>query len=423
MPDRPINGTPEQLSVATVPRYAVRLKATPIPGANWDDAPLFCLKLNDEWVSHVIGVLTALDQPDTWIGTPEEIYAARQQVNEIILALMEQCDPMSNCCPEPLTRITEDGVLQVSYDGGMTWQDATTEDPRNTAPQLPPLSGANGSVKRCNAANNVLGQFKDGIQTFEGYFDTTGTLIGFVTAVAGFIAAVIFAPLAVPIIVGAIIALMSAVWGAGKVAYSGAFNDTVYGDLLCILYCHVQNDGTFTSEGFAAIRADINSHFDSIARDAFNALLSGVSLAGLNNLAKIPTGSSASCDSCECDDECNLLSWSIYGEAGTIDAVETDEETGEDYILATSVLSSLTGSQTVGLTTGDEMKCCYIDHTEPGGNMAWVECGETIPEVGGSFPHGGLGIHCYVSVNTFLIYGGTEPFQVKVFLRSDACEE
>ncbi len=75
------------------PKYAPRPKPTVIPTAAWNEAPLFCLQVNDQWVSHILGVLTALDQPDTWIGTEEEIFLARQQVNEIMLALMSQCPP------------------------------------------------------------------------------------------------------------------------------------------------------------------------------------------------------------------------------------------------------------------------------------------------------------------------------------------
>jgi hypothetical protein len=74
------------------PFFVARTQPTPIPATAWNDDPLFCLKINDQWVSHVIGVLTALDQPDTWLGTPEEVYAARQQVNEVILALMTACE-------------------------------------------------------------------------------------------------------------------------------------------------------------------------------------------------------------------------------------------------------------------------------------------------------------------------------------------
>lgn len=75
-----------------VPEYAPRPKPTIIPTAAWNDMPLFCLAVNDEWVSHILGAMDVLDQADTWIGSEEEIFAARQQVNEIMLALMEGCD-------------------------------------------------------------------------------------------------------------------------------------------------------------------------------------------------------------------------------------------------------------------------------------------------------------------------------------------
>lgn len=71
-----------------VPKFTPRPKPTPIPTAAWNDAPLFCLVVNGEWVSHILGALEVLDQYDTWLGTDEEIDAARQNVNEIMLALM-----------------------------------------------------------------------------------------------------------------------------------------------------------------------------------------------------------------------------------------------------------------------------------------------------------------------------------------------
>lgn len=289
---------PEIIQQLSVPVYAPRPAPLPIPAAAWDAAPLMCLEVNDEWVAHILGVLVAMDQPDTWIGTPDEIYAARQQVNQIMAAFMERCDPMSNCCPDPLIRITPDGNVEVSDDGGLSWHPATSEDPRNTAPQLAPLAGADGDEKKCTAANNVLGQFKDGVAAFSADFGLGVTLVEFVTAAAGFIAALIFAPAAIPLIVAIEIPLLSAIAAGGKIVYDAAFNDTVYGDLLCLLYSNVHADGSFTDANFTAIRAGIVSGFDPIPRDAFLALLQGVSLAGLNNLAKITSGTSANCDSC-----------------------------------------------------------------------------------------------------------------------------
>lgn len=95
-----------------VPRYAPRPQPTIIPTAAWTDAPLFCLAVNDEWVSHILGVMTALDQPDTWIGTEDEIYAARQQVNEIMLALMTTCEePVSVQYPQHATLFHDESTV------------------------------------------------------------------------------------------------------------------------------------------------------------------------------------------------------------------------------------------------------------------------------------------------------------------------
>lgn len=82
----------EIIQQLAVPRYAPRIRPIPIPGAAWNDAPLFCLQLNDEWVSHVLGALEVLDQSDTWQGTEDEIRAAREQVNQLMLAFMQMCE-------------------------------------------------------------------------------------------------------------------------------------------------------------------------------------------------------------------------------------------------------------------------------------------------------------------------------------------
>lgn len=72
--------------------FPPQLDRVPIPDAAWNDEPTYCLQINDEWVSHVLGVIGYLDDDDAWEGTPEEIQDAREQVAEIMAALMEPCE-------------------------------------------------------------------------------------------------------------------------------------------------------------------------------------------------------------------------------------------------------------------------------------------------------------------------------------------
>lgn len=83
----------DDITEVAKPRYVPRPEASAIPTAAWNDAPLYCLKVNDQWVSHILGVLEALDQSDTWIGSDEEINDARQNVAQIMAALMTACPP------------------------------------------------------------------------------------------------------------------------------------------------------------------------------------------------------------------------------------------------------------------------------------------------------------------------------------------
>lgn len=73
--------------------YAPRTSPLKIPSAGIFDSPNFCVGINAEWLGHVLGVLEALDQQDAWLGTAEEIYLARQEVQKLMSAFEEQCVP------------------------------------------------------------------------------------------------------------------------------------------------------------------------------------------------------------------------------------------------------------------------------------------------------------------------------------------
>lgn len=351
----------ELISTLSVPRYAPRLKPTPIPTVPWNAEPLFCLQVNDQWVSHILGALEVLDQPDTWIGMPEEIYAARQQVNAIMAAFMEQCDPMSNCCPDPITRIADDGSLEVSYDGGMTWAPATTEDPRNTVPQLPPITGEDGDDKRCKAANNVVRQLKD-LQTqwsdsLGGGLTVLQLALAFAAAIAGFfLSAGTLAVFLVP----AILALAASLVGTGSEAYDDLFTSDVWDYALCQFYCGAEPDGTYTSTSFNNILANFDTEFSDTLALAFSSALTGWQLVGLNRAARIPSTDNLDCSACDCTTCIDHFAAAFWISGALVNPANGTEISRDDTSIIIQSNDRGDGQQVLSLCAIDGVTCCRV---------------------------------------------------------------
>lgn len=74
--------------------YAPRI-AGQLPAPLIDAAPTYCLKINYDWLRHVLGVLDALDQPDAWLGDEATVQFARSEVRRLIANIYE-CTELAN---------------------------------------------------------------------------------------------------------------------------------------------------------------------------------------------------------------------------------------------------------------------------------------------------------------------------------------
>lgn len=72
------------------PRYAPR-PARDVPGVEIDQSPYYCLKINEQWIPHLLGVFSALDQLDAWTGTESEIEDARNEILKLMSSFEEYC--------------------------------------------------------------------------------------------------------------------------------------------------------------------------------------------------------------------------------------------------------------------------------------------------------------------------------------------
>lgn len=96
------------------PDYSPRPRSAnfAIPTSDILASPLLCFSVNEQWVGHIIGVLSALDQPDAWVGNADEIEDARQQVRKLIgsigeCILIEDCGDVADCIESGSGGITE----------------------------------------------------------------------------------------------------------------------------------------------------------------------------------------------------------------------------------------------------------------------------------------------------------------------------
>jgi len=293
---------------------------------------------------------------------------------------------MMSCCGDeaPLVfRWTIDGVLEMSSDGGVTFDPAPQFDPRNNSTQSPPIEGEDGEDKKCTAAAGMVALIKEQVgdqltddmsrYTLEQLIkDFTGTEIN-----SG---ANIFQTL-ITIATNQIFALIISVLRA-------ALTETVYDTLLCIFYCAMNDDASFTRSGLAEVREQIGDQIGGVATLFLQQLVFLLGVVGMTNLARSGGATEGDCSACtDCPSGCDPSGWTseLYysgsshaGRGGTI------VETGADYVIIESQDRG-DGQQEINFRVGDLVTCCTFTWEEVGAvsphKLSWNTPCETSAEL------------------------------------------
>lgn len=449
----------ETIGTLRKPFFAPRPQPTPIPGAAWNAAPLYCLKVNDEWVSHILGVLTALDQPDTWTGTEPEIRDARQQVNEIMVALMAFCEDcfiefrVEDCDLQYRTEVDgewtslgdvcgatgapgadgvdgtngvdgengvdgTDGIDGVDGAPGADGSDCDCEE-FNHVPTPTNPEGSSNDQTSCNIAAGISEYLRD--KEIFALSEAT-TAVGIVTAVMGvvasIIAAVVTGGLAAPAIIAAVTVFINVLLAAdGGERDAQIADDSFWNSMSCCIFCALRPEKDITptlqSDIGGAIR---NCDYTSVSYDApfwygvladlFESLPNEV----VRNNVAVGALVAHDCTSCECVG-CSSDGYEIYGSYGTM------LETGLDYIIVEATFDSPNiGGYAAGIEALNASECCDITYEVVSGNISnfsgfWEDCGEnpTWP----SLPNSGLHVGGCDSMHTRI---SVDPFVIKFIL-------
>lgn len=357
----------------------------PSPVLGW---PLMdvCLKIPDapEYRRAFVGHLYQLGLWASWEKSylPGDTRAkeAGQLWRDVLNEYLDMGCEMGCCCPEPNgTRFNPDGSSSVTYDGGATWV-PNPDDPRTTAPQLPPPTTPPGADTKCKAANNVLQQMKDAQAEFSNNLEEDKNLLQLALAIAGVIALVFFTSGAAAFLVPIVLELAAGVLTITKADYDAMFTTPVWDYVLCTMYCNMGENGDFSQSNFNDIMAKLDDHFSGNLALTFSGILQGWQLVGLNNAARIPSTSNLDCSGCFCGD-CTTL-FTLFSDWEAIGQTITHETDGSMTIVAMPAPAS--SSYYVILSSHVVDQCCSIlDYNVVSGAdplFGYTYCGQPISE-------------------------------------------
>lgn len=347
------------------------------------DTCCICIPIPNDF-NHKMAFLGQLDELGYWWNWERDALKQGKDAaavwRDIVDCIREDLN-MSDCGCNDSERVptnqryTEDGHLEQSFDNGETWENADDVDPRFNSPIFPPLSGADGEIKKCKGANSVIAILKAEQAKSSGILDAGTGLTALAAAVAAAVAAT-----GVGIVAAVIIALMSgilnAIINAGESVFTGSFTPTVWDDLLCILFCEIEDDGTFTEAGWTAVVSQSAALASYPADEWLAHMIRVIGPVGLTNASLSGVAGSMSCEGCDpCADECGM-GW-VTTTAGTI--------TSQD---ATTVVVDSTYNATLNrhevvltrdIAEGGAGGCCFVvgyTFTGTGMNYFTVECND-----------------------------------------------
>lgn len=213
-------------------------------------------------------------------------------------------------CETPdLTRITADGIIEVSFDDGATWE-RIDEDVRFDGPIFPPLVGVPVGGVACAGAKSGREAFRlvrNRILSLGGSLEDIANVIAIILG-----ALTVFLPLIGQVATLLLTALAILLITIGRAAFEAAITDATLEQFMCILFCHIRPDASFSESGWQAVKADVVQQMEGTVEGFYWNLTNTLGPAGLTNACRAFPGLAGSCDSCPC-----TCSTPVLGDSGT----------------------------------------------------------------------------------------------------------
>jgi hypothetical protein len=393
------------------------------------DPPRHCLCIEVPWTDDhkrvLAGLLWELTQWFNWQRDEAKSGKELASVYRDVFLGIDWTD-MSCCCNQTipiLQRIDPENIynMQISYDGGDTWITNPNQAYNNVVPLPPPVMDEHHT--NCDAASNALQHVKDLVAAQIGAMEGSGIITEIALVVAQALIGIILSilvegPIAALTIMPIIINAIAAISALGIVAFTDYWTTDNYDIILCAFFCNIQEDGTYTSGGFAAAMGELATNLpDSAAKDWLITLLNTAGLAGFNNMAAYGASADADCGSCSCGDECADIDDWVGASPGVLGTIT--DRTSTTITVASEFYSGF-GEYVAYINAGhpeDFDICCVctnisVDGVSQPGATECCPCGEDGYTTG---IHNQSTPTLGIPVNVIGIRLGSTPGQVVVF--------
>lgn len=310
------------------------------------DTCCICIPLPNDF-NHKMAFLGQLDELGYWWNwerDPDKKGTQAAAVWRTIVSCIREDLNMSDCgCGDDKptnTRINpETGLYEVSYDGGDTWQPDPASDPRSSGVLFPPLPGDPSSALRCQAANSAVGFFEDLQDKEHDQLVANSTIADMILATIAALSALGFIFAFVPAAVTALLAFVVGTFGHMIAEdFDESFTGSTWDTLLCVLYCNMSADGSFTEAAWQSVKNEARAMVGGYAGQWLFDHINLIGVVGLTNAGRASFPGTRSCDGCECSNQCihetNIIVGTFVSETEstiTIDAVLTTYGGDEAY--------------------------------------------------------------------------------------------
>jgi hypothetical protein len=304
------------------------------PSVDPDEGGLLTVQFSYAWLPPILGALTQLLQATTWkADDPADIALAQDRAMRLLnlFAATGASIPGIPVDRVILTRYNPDASqVEISFDGGGSWEASPGSDPRNQT-VYPPQTGGDA---RCFSAASVIRKFQDDISAW-----LTPLTVGIDAAAFGaFIISTILDLGPFGILLDIAVSVGLGLISLGATAIEAALSPTVYDELLCILYTNMNADGQLVASTFAAVQSDVTSIIGTgDAGTIINLVFSLWGFGGINAAAALALDT----------DDCSECGWCLEYDATDNDGGWTDAGTGSGSWSIAGWQSQLTSGEFV----------------------------------------------------------------------------